>query len=112
VDSTPTSERFLVTGSLRLDLENLSASLGGRDLRLTPTEYNLLKYLVSHAGRVLTHPMILREVWGEEYAGDTAVLRTYVNQLRSKLGDDLEKPRFIRTEPRIGYRFLDTSPAS
>ena len=112
MDSSPASERFLITGALRIDLERMSASLGGRELRLTPTEYSLLKYLATHAGRVLTHPMILREVWGEEYAGDTAVLRTYVNQLRTKLGDDLERPRFIRTEPRIGYRFLDASPAS
>ena len=110
VDSSSARARFLVSGALRIDTESMSVSLGERALHLTPTEFNLLKYLVTHAGRVLTHPMILREVWGEEYAGDTAILRTYVNQLRAKLGDDLEKPRFIRTEPRIGYRFLDSSP--
>ncbi|HLF77922.1 MAG TPA: winged helix-turn-helix domain-containing protein [Dehalococcoidia bacterium] len=110
MDSSSARARFLVSGALRIDTESMSVSLGERALHLTPTEFNLLKYLVTHAGRVLTHPMILREVWGEEYAGDTAILRTYVNQLRAKLGDDLEKPRFIRTEPRIGYRFLDSSP--
>jgi two-component system KDP operon response regulator KdpE len=72
---------------------------------LTPTEYSLLKYLATNAGKVLTHPMILRAVWGAEYE-DTAVLRTCVNQLRAKLEEDAANPRYIRTEPRIGYRFL------
>ncbi|HLF72487.1 MAG TPA: response regulator transcription factor [Dehalococcoidia bacterium] len=92
-------------GELRVDFEKRSVTLRGVEVHLTPTEYSLLKYLATHAGKVLTHPMILREVWGAEYADDTAVLRTYVNQLRAKLEDDQDKPRYIRTEPRVGYRF-------
>jgi two-component system KDP operon response regulator KdpE len=92
-------------GDLRIDLEHRSVSLKGRLVSLTPTEYSLLKYLATNAGKVLTHPMILRAVWGAEYE-DTAVLRTYVNQLRAKLDDDAASPRYIRTEPRIGYRFV------
>jgi two-component system KDP operon response regulator KdpE len=63
-----------------------------------------------HAGKVLTHPMILRAVWGGEYVQDSALLRTYINQLRAKLGDDPGAPRFIRTDPGVGYRFVE-SPA-
>jgi two-component system KDP operon response regulator KdpE len=81
-------------------------SKAGAEVHLTPTEYSLLKYLASNAGKVLTHPMLLREVWGAGYDTDTAVLRTAINQLRAKLEDDPERPRLIRTEPRIGYRML------
>jgi two-component system KDP operon response regulator KdpE len=91
---------------LVIDLERRAVALDGEEVRLTPTEYSLLKYLTTNAGKVLTHAMILREVWGAEYAGDTHVLRTCINQLRAKLGDDPASPRFIRTDPGVGYRFL------
>jgi DNA-binding response OmpR family regulator len=107
-----TDARFLVAGDLLIDLQESQVAIAGREVHLTPTEFSLLRYMATHAGRVLTHPMILREVWGEEYASDTAILRTYVNQLRGKLGDDLENPRYIRTEPRIGYRFLYPTAAA
>ncbi len=101
------AQRAVIAASgLTLDLERRSVQLDGRDVRLTPTEYSLLKYLATNAGRVLTHAMILREVWGADYADDTHVLRTCVNQLRSKLADDPASPRFIRTDPGIGYRFI------
>jgi two-component system, OmpR family, KDP operon response regulator KdpE len=93
-------------GELRLDLERRMVTLAGREVRLTPTEYSLLKYLATHAGKVLTHPMILRSVWGAEYADDSALLRTFITQLREKLGGDSGGQSFIRTEPRVGYRFL------
>lgn len=92
-------------GKLLVDLEHRLVTLDRNEVHLSPTEYSLLKYLVTHAGKVLTHPMILRAVWGAEYADDTTVLRTYINQLRAKLEDDPARPRFIRTEPRVGYRF-------
>jgi two-component system KDP operon response regulator KdpE len=97
----------IATGGLVIDLERRSITLDGETVRLTPTEYSLLKYLALNAGKVLTHGMILREVWGAEYAEDTHVLRTCVNQLRAKLGDDPAAPRFIRTDPGIGYRFIE-----
>jgi two-component system KDP operon response regulator KdpE len=96
---------LIVTGSLRIDLERRSVTVDDQPVHLTPTEYSLLKYLATNAGKVVTHPMIMRAVWGNEYANDTTILRTYVNQLRSKLEHDPEKPRLILTEPRIGYRF-------
>jgi two-component system KDP operon response regulator KdpE len=98
--------------NLAIDLERRLVTLDGEELRLTPTEYSLLKYLATSAGKVLTHPMILRTVWGAEYGEDTHVLRTYVNQLRTKLGDDPSRPRFIRTESGIGYRFLEPDAVS
>jgi two-component system, OmpR family, KDP operon response regulator KdpE len=97
-------------GELLIDLERRRVTVNEKEIHLTPTEYSLLKYLATNAGRVLTHPMILRAVWGSEYSEDTHILRTYINQLRSKLGDDPARPRYIRTDPGVGYRFLD--PAS
>jgi two-component system KDP operon response regulator KdpE len=92
---------------LALDLERRRGELDGDEVHLTPTEYALLKYLATHAGKVLTHPMILRAVWGDEYAEDVQNLRTHINQLRGKLRDDATAPRFILTEPGVGYRFAD-----
>jgi two-component system KDP operon response regulator KdpE len=94
-------------GPLFLDPERRFVTLDGVELHLTPTEYSLLLYLAGNAGKVLTHPMILRAVWGNEYAQDTHVLRTYINQLRAKLRDDPTSPRFIRTDPGVGYRFAE-----
>jgi len=93
-------------GDLRIDMESRLVSLRGEELHLTPTEYSLLKYLATNGGKVLTQPMILRAVWGAEYADESHLLRTFVNQLRTKLGDDPSNPRYIRTDPGVGYRFL------
>jgi two-component system KDP operon response regulator KdpE len=92
----------LAFDGLTVDLERRRVALGDEEVHLTPTEYSLLKYMASNAGKVLTHPMLLRAVWGAEYASDTHLLRTYVNQLRGKLGDG-----YIRTEPGVGYRFAE-----
>lgn len=97
-------------GDLLINIEKRAVWLRGEELHLTPTEYTLLKYLATNAGKVLTHPMILRAVWGAEYADDTHVLRTYINQLRAKLGDAPGSPRYIRTDAGVGYRFLDPEP--
>jgi len=95
------------SGDLAIDLARRGVTIAGEEVHLTPTEYSLLKYLATNAGRVLTHPMILRSVWGAEYAADTHVLRTYINQLRAKLHDDPSAPRYIHTDPGVGYRFLE-----
>ncbi len=99
------STSAMEAGDLRIDFDRRGVTLGGEEVHLTPTEYSLLKYLASNAGKVVTHPMILRAVWGPEYADDTHVLRTFINQLRVKLKEDPADPRFIRTEPGVGYRF-------
>ena len=96
----------LSLSGLVIDLERRLVTLDGIEVRLTPTEYSLLKYLALNAGKVLTHRMILREVWGAEYADDTHVLRTCVNQLRAKLSEEPSAPRFIRNDPGVGYRFI------
>ncbi len=96
--------------ALSIDFENRRVELDGNEVHLTPTEYELLKYLATNAGKVLTHPMILRAVWGDEYAEDVQNLRTHVNQLRTKLSDPARSPRFIRTEPGVGYRFAKPAP--
>ena len=103
--SLRSSHPVIKAGELRIDLEHRIVTREGRDVSLTPTEYSLLKYLATNAGKVLTQPMILRSVWGAEYE-DTAVLRTYVNQLRAKIETDPARPKLVITEPRVGYRFV------
>jgi len=106
----PNQTSKIRVGELLIDLDRREVRLAGKEVRLTPTEYSLIRYLSENAGRVLTHPMILRAVWGSEYEGDTGILRTYINQLRVKLDDDPSSPRFIRTDPGVGYRFLEDEP--
>jgi two-component system KDP operon response regulator KdpE len=102
-----TQQPVIRADGLSMDIERRRVTLDDREVHLTPTEYALLKYLATHAGKVLTHPMILRAVWGDGYGQDTRVLRTTINQLRAKLGDDPAAARFIRTDPGVGYRFAD-----
>ena len=93
-------------GSVKVDLASHQVFIEGEEVRLSPTEFELLRFFVENAGRVLRHDAILTRIWGEEYSSDTQILRTYIKQLRSKLKDDSTDPRFIRTEPGLGYRFL------
>lgn len=78
-----------------------------REVRLTPMEFKLLAFLVKHAGKVLTHQMILKEVWGPQHASDVQYLRVYAGELRKKLEADPAQPRFIVTEPGVGYRLAE-----
>jgi len=87
-----------------VDLTRRSVTRNGEIVKLTPTEYALLRLLVQHAGRVLTHKQILKEVWGTEYVNETHYLRVYFAQLRQKLEDDPALPKIIHTEPGVGYR--------
>ncbi len=91
---------------LRLDLAARRVTLDGEDLHLTPIEYKLLSLLVQHAGKVLTHAQILREVWGRQAGDHQPYLRIHTQHLREKLKDDALSPRFIITEPGVGYRFV------
>lgn len=99
----------LTVGQLTIDAADHSALLDGVSLHLTRREFDLLWMLASHRGRLVTQEMILRAIWGPAHAEDTQYLRVYIRQLRQKLGDDAANPRFLVTEPGIGYRFLDTS---
>jgi two-component system KDP operon response regulator KdpE len=80
--------------------------VAGRRLDLTPKEFGFLATLARHAGKVLTHRMILQEVWGPEYGTESEYLRVYASQLRKKLDEDPRRPRLV-TEPGVGYRLID-----
>ena len=90
---------------LRVDLVARSVTLEGKEVRLTPIEYKLLSVLVKNAGKVVTHAQLLREIWGKHAAENNGYLRIHTQHLRAKLKDDPLNPRFITTEPGIGYRF-------
>lgn len=93
-------------GNLTIDLAHRQVLLDEQEVRLTPTEYELLKMLASHSGKVLTHGQILRAVWGPGYEKETHYLRVYIGQLRHKIENDPSRPKHIITEPAVGYRFI------
>jgi two-component system, OmpR family, KDP operon response regulator KdpE len=89
---------------LEIDLARRSVKVAGRLVKLSPTEYELLRYLALHAGKPVTHTTLLRQVWGEYAVGDKYNTRYVVAQIRKKLGDDPANPRYIVNEPGVGYR--------
>jgi two-component system KDP operon response regulator KdpE len=93
-------------GELEVDLARQLVTLRGERVRLTPTEYRLLEALVTHPGKLLTHRWLLSKVWGPGYQNETHYVRVYVRALRGKLGEDPSRPRFIVTEPGLGYRWI------
>jgi two-component system, OmpR family, KDP operon response regulator KdpE len=92
------------SGDLAVDLGRRMVTVAGREVHLTPTEYELLRYLAIHAGRLVTHNTLLREVWGAYAIGESQNTRYVVAQIRRKLGDDPARPSYIATEPGVGYR--------
>lgn len=100
-------EAQLVIGDLMIDFVERTVTIGGEPVRLTPTEYDLLRLLARNAGRVMTHQRLLREVWGDAYAEETHLLRVNISNLRQKIEADTSRPSYIVTEPAIGYRFRD-----
>lgn len=90
---------------LALDVTQRQVRAGGQEVKLTPTEFELLQYLMLHAGKVLTHRNLLRSVWGPEYGDEADYLRVYVRQLRLKIEETPSQPRYIVTEPGVGYLF-------
>ncbi len=91
-------------GDLRVDLASRLVTVGGAEVRLTPIEYRLLTTLARKAGRVLTYQQLLKEVWGPRYATQKQYLHVYMGHLRGKLERDPARPRFLVTEPGVGYR--------
>lgn len=94
------------SGDLEVDLTARTVKRRGTDVKLTATEYSLLRLFVQHAGKVLTHRQILKEVWGPAYVEQTHYLRVYIAHLREKLEIDPAKPQLISTEPGVGYRLM------
>jgi len=98
------SEPVFTSGNLRVDLTLRIVTVGEKPVTLTPTEYDLLKTLIKHAGKVLTHRHLLRAVWGNSYESDTHILQVNISNLRRKIEPDPARPVHIVTEPGVGYR--------
>ena len=98
-------EPLFTSDDLLVDLANRRVAVGGTDVALTPTEYDILRVLVSHAGKVLTHSQIMKQVWGMVNLEQPHVLRVNISNLRRKIEADPSRPQHIITEPGVGYRF-------
>ena len=103
----PSGAPLIVVGELEVDLEKHEVRFAGKPVHLTPHEFDLLRYLARNEGKLLTHRMILQEVWGPGYADSTNILHVNVSQLRRKVEPDPARPRYLLTEPGVGYRLVD-----
>ena len=101
-----------VSKELTLDFENRQLTVRGEEVHLTPKEFDVLKHLIANQGKPLSHRRILQSVWGPDYGEETENLRVVINQLRKKIEADPAHPKFIRTEPWVGYRFLPPRASS
>jgi two-component system KDP operon response regulator KdpE len=102
----PAGESTITVGDLTVDLARRRVTVAGEPVALTPTEYDLLRLLARNAGRLLTHPTILREVWGPAYGEESNYLHVYVSQLRRKIEPDPTRPRYLLTQQGVGYRLV------
>jgi two-component system KDP operon response regulator KdpE len=100
------AEAVFRTGDLAVDVEHRRVTAQGREVHLTPTEYELLKVLIAHPNKVLTDRMLLQRVWGPAYGDEDNYLHVYVKRLRRKIEADPQAPRHLVTEPGVGYRFV------
>jgi len=98
------------TGDLEVDIEHRRVRVGAEEVHLTPTEYDLLKTFASQPDKVLTDRMLLRAVWGPEYGSEAHYLHVYVARLRRKIERDPQRPRYLLTEPGVGYRLVTEQP--
>ncbi|HEY0322951.1 MAG TPA: response regulator transcription factor [Pyrinomonadaceae bacterium] len=108
--TTETAPTVVEAGDFRVDLEARNVTVRGREVHLTPKEFDLLLYFINNAGKVLTHRTVLAAVWGGNYVEQNEYLRVFVGQLRKKIEPDSPKPRYILTEPWVGYRFEPETP--
>jgi two-component system, OmpR family, KDP operon response regulator KdpE len=105
--SAPSGEPVLQVGRLVLDLDKHLFSVDGEHVSLTPNEYDLMRLFMRNEGKLLTHPAILREVWGPAYREESNYLHVYVSHLRRKIEPDPTRPRYLLTEPGVGYRLVN-----
>ncbi len=96
------------SGELHIEFETRRVRLRDRDVRLTPKEFDLLRYLAAHAGKPLSHRELLQAIWGPDYGSETEYLRVFINQLRKKIEPNPSQPKYIVTEPWVGYKFALT----
>ncbi|WP_260704132.1 response regulator transcription factor [Edaphobacter flagellatus] len=105
--STAPSESTIVVGALRLDSDRHRVEKMGQEVRLTPKEFAMLRFLMEHAGRPIPHSRLLTSIWGPDYGNEREYLRVLINQLRKKIEDDPSRPSYILTESHVGYRFRE-----
>ena len=94
-------------GDLSIDVAGHTVTRGGEEIHLTPLEFDILRVLALHAGKLVTHRQLLREVWGPEYVDETHYLRVHIAHIRSKLEPDASSPRYLVTDPGVGYRLRE-----
>ncbi len=102
--SPSSEESVFVNGVLTVDISNRIITVSGQQVQLTPTEYDILREMVEHVGKVLTHRQILQKVWGEQYGNELHMLHVNISNLRRKIEPDPARPHYIITEPGVGYR--------
>jgi two-component system KDP operon response regulator KdpE len=105
--SPSSPEGAFTSPDLEIDFDTRRVRAQGKNVRLTPKEFDLLRYLVAHAGKPVTHRELLQAVWGPDYGDQPEYLRVFINQVRKKIEANPAKPRYILTEPWVGYRFAD-----
>ena len=105
--AAPSGEPVLEVGELSIDLEKRLVTVGGRRVQLTPNEFDLLRVLAQNEGKLMTHPAILREVWGPAYGTESHYLHVYISQLRRKLEDVRARPRYLLPDAGAGYRLVN-----
>jgi two-component system KDP operon response regulator KdpE len=103
----PSGEAVIMHGPIRMDLERREVTVEDRAVHLTPKEYDMLHYLLTHVGKLVTHTTLLQAIWGPEYADARPYLHVFVGQLRRKIEPEPSHPRYILTEPGVGYRLAD-----
>ena len=107
----PSSERLITIGELVVDLEKRLVTIGDRPVALTPIEYDLLRVLAQNEGKLLTHPTLLREVWGPAFQEESNYLHVHISHLRRKIEPDPARPRYLLNQAGVGYRIVDPNEA-
>jgi two-component system KDP operon response regulator KdpE len=110
--AAPSAESVITIGGLRLDLEKRLVTMDGQPVALTPIEYDLLRVLAQNEGKLLTHPALLREVWGPAFQEESNYLHVHVSHLRRKLEPDPARPRYLLNQAGVGYRIVDPAEAA
>ncbi len=107
--TAPPTDPVIEIGALRVDREKRAVTMDGEHVQLTPIEYDLLRLLAENEGKLLTHPAILRAIWGPAYSEESNYLHVYISHLRRKLEPDPARPRYILNQPGVGYRLVSPS---
>jgi two-component system, OmpR family, KDP operon response regulator KdpE len=109
---SPSPEMVLSLGDLRIDLEKRAVTMNGSQILLTPIEYDLLRVLAQNQGKLMTHPALLREVWGPAFQEESNYLHVHISHLRRKIEPDPARPRYLLNQPGVGYRLIDPAEAA